>query len=143
MKTLLENPIILVILIGIISSFFKKVKTAQQESRENGKPNPLKVPPVKVEPVRRNKKQQRNSEGQGEQHYPQRKPANNQNERNNSLEQRSTAIKNNQKSVPVKKVIEEVNTVQIDTERLVDGIIWSEVLGPPRSKKPHRSIKNN
>jgi hypothetical protein len=141
MKTLLENPIILVILVGIISSFFKKVKS-QQENGEKGKPNPVRIPQVKIEPVRRNKKQRRNSEGLGEQPYPQRKPANIQNERNNRLEQEAT-LKSNQKIVPAKKVIEDDNKVQIDTERLIDGIIWSEVLGPPRSKRPHRSIRNN
>lgn len=25
-------------------------------------------------------------------------------------------------------------------QSLVDGIIWSEILGPPRSKNPHRSL---
>lgn len=28
-------------------------------------------------------------------------------------------------------------------KQLIDGIIWSEIIGPPRAQNPHKSVKNN
>jgi len=34
-----------------------------------------------------------------------------------------------------------MSTQSINKDQLVQGIIWSEILGPPRSKKPHSSLR--
>lgn len=154
MDILWENPIILVIIVGIISSYFKKMKSEQPENGDNGKPNQRKVPPVSVGPVARNKKRQRAENQRVQQQYAQIKPVNTGNDRNDKLDQRTnnrslvennseSLIYNNQNALQANQVPGELNTIQIDKDKLIDGIIWSEILGPPRSKRPHRSIKNN
>ncbi len=156
MDVLWENPIILVIIIGIISSYFKKMKSKQPENGDKGMPNQRKVPPISVGPVARNKKRQRSENQRVQQQNAQIKPVNTRNDRNNKLDQRTnnrSLVENNRESsiyhshkesqANKVSVPGELNTLQIDQDRLIDGIIWSEVLGPPRSKRPHRSIKNN
>lgn len=35
-----------------------------------------------------------------------------------------------------------VKQVQVDQSTLIEGLIWSEVLGPPRAKQPYRPINH-
>jgi hypothetical protein len=42
-----------------------------------------------------------------------------------------------------KKTTEKGMSVTLDQKNLVEGIILSEILGPPRARKPHRSIAKN
>jgi hypothetical protein len=35
-----------------------------------------------------------------------------------------------------------IKQVQVDQSTLIEGLIWSEVLGPPRAKQPYRSINH-
>ena len=39
--------------------------------------------------------------------------------------------------VKVTSVVGNRNTIQLNKQSVVQGVIWSEILGPPRSKNPH------
>ena len=31
--------------------------------------------------------------------------------------------------------------IELDETKLVDAVVWSEILGPPRAKRPYRKIR--
>ena len=35
----------------------------------------------------------------------------------------------------------EDKVIELDETKLVDAVVWSEILGPPRAKKPYRKIR--
>lgn len=143
MRFLLENPLILVILIGVISSFFKKSTEAQPDKKKKSPAKPIQkqdtpFPVGKNRPVRAQKLNP----------LPPLRPVSNEQIRNEQTEE--VLYKGNAKQSASaheharRKHREETiakKTINTDPQTLIDGLIWSEVLGPPRAKKPHRSIK--
>ncbi|MEQ2526233.1 hypothetical protein EKG37_05425 [Robertmurraya yapensis] len=148
MQFLLDNPLIIVILVGIISSIFKKGKNETKPTKKKSKnfwetvqlPNFDSIPEVKplqkaevyheepVQPVR---------SIQDDYLEAQRKA--------DSLKRDAEELERKIRSNEVKRSIDaptlqEKSDFQVDSNKLADAVIWSEILGPPRARKPHRSM---
>jgi len=158
MKFLLENPFILVILIGILSSFYKQLKGTDSDDKKRkgaipkqtsatsvGQNNPMRGPVKSHKPVRAQSSQAPNRQQRRDIEPPVKledlySDAKNTNQQNSHFNQ--DPIK--RVSAPTVNHLNELEpnnkkTLTIDQERLLDGLIWSEVLGPPRAKRPHRA----
>lgn len=160
MKFLLDNPFILVILVGIISSFYKQVKGANSDDGKGKKEIPKQKP---AQPVGRNKPvrgQMKPNKQVRPQDTQRRNPSFNELESTVKLEdlysstriQAEKSMSSVQERItdsPISPLMNQVENIQsikkksleMDQERLIDGLIWSEVLGPPRSRRSHRSSR--
>lgn len=153
MRILIENPIILVVLLGIISSLFKRIKNDQPEEGKIRKRNPQhpglpsgqhrkfqqadRSKPNK--PVRQQNTRSRSVENTTDQIDPIFVNSNLHASENNQMDY--LAVKQNTKEIHEPASTQKKETLEIDQTKLIDGLIWSEVLGPPRAKKTHHSMK--
>ncbi|MCS0670846.1 hypothetical protein [Cytobacillus firmus] len=156
MEFLLENPFILIALIAFISSFFKKKKeekpvkqtprSIQQEQRtqaERTSPDSALAETLKEE-----YRQQAEKAKRIEEEYRQRKQQAEesmkalQNQRR-AAERKASALAKTASNTNAehRKEPSGAGSFEFRKQSLVDGIIWSEILGPPRSKNLHRSLK--
>ncbi|WP_019154560.1 hypothetical protein [Robertmurraya massiliosenegalensis] len=157
MQFLLDNPFIIIILLGILSSLFKKNKEqptnkrptrqASPTSTESSPPsNPMAeifkefieveeekpAKPLYNEYIDTKKEAEAKIAALREQQKQYAERANRMN----------TQSRMNIETKPI-MVTETTNsgrTFNVEGEKLADAIIWSEILGPPRAKKPHRSM---
>ncbi|MBU8770392.1 hypothetical protein [Cytobacillus oceanisediminis] len=155
MEFLLENPFILIALIAFISSFFKKKKeekpvkqtprSVQQEQRAQAERT--SADSVLAETLKEEYRQQEEKAKRIEEEYRQRKQ---------QAEESMKALQNQRraaerKASKIAKTASNTNaehrkepsgagSFEFRKQSLADGIIWSEILGPPRSKNPHRSL---
>lgn len=155
MEFLLENPFILIALIAFISSFFKKKKeekpvkqtprSVQQERRTQAERT--SADSALAEKLQEEYRQQEEKAKRIEEEYRQRKQ---------QAEESMKALQNQRraaerKASKIAKTASNTNaehrkepsgagSFEFRKKSLVDGIIWSEILGPPRSKNPHRSL---
>lgn len=148
MEFIFENPIALIFIIGAIISFFKKMK-------ENSNPNPNqeKIPEwKKVMDI-----PQTLNEGRRVETRPSREPR----QQSSQLAKEYYEVKSNaeinqptenprkdsafQRKEPSKKVVNAEVDGSIDLspskDTLIDGIVWAEILGPPRAYKSHSQRK--
>jgi Tfp pilus assembly protein PilV len=153
MRILIENPIIIVILLGIISSLFKRIKSDQPEEgrsrkrnlRQNGLPSgqhkksQLADRSKPNKPVRQQNTRSRMVENATDPIDPIFVNSNIQESENNQMDY--SAVNQNDQEILEFESTQKKNTLDIDRTKLIDGLIWSEVLGPPRAKKTHHSIK--
>jgi hypothetical protein len=145
MKFLFENPILLVALIGIISSLFKRLKgnSAEGGNQHTRGPFTQTTQPINSRPVERKRPVVRNTpldEVLQEAKRMVEKTPNVQ-----PIENRTAAkvvpTRNPATPIAPNNGTNKQSSHVINKTRLVDGVIWSEVLGPPRSRKPHTAIK--
>ncbi|KON86999.1 hypothetical protein AF332_09370 [Sporosarcina globispora] len=155
MEFLLENPFILIALIAFISSFFKKKKekkpvkqtprSLHQEQRTQTERS--SADSALAEALKEEERQQAEKARRIEEEYRQRKQ---------QAEERMNALQNQRRDAERKanafakaasntkseyqKQSSGAGHFEPRKQALVDGIIWSEILGPPRSKNPHRSL---
>ncbi|AND41556.1 MULTISPECIES: hypothetical protein [Cytobacillus] len=155
MEFLLENPFILIALIAFISSFFKKKKeekpvkqtprSVQQEQRAQAERT--SADSALAETLKEEYRQQEEKAKRIEEEYRQRKQ---------QAEESMKALQNQRraaerKASKIAKTASNTNaehrkepsgagSFEFRKQSLADGIIWSEILGPPRSKNPHRSL---
>ncbi|MBA4535874.1 hypothetical protein H1Z61_01650 [Bacillus aquiflavi] len=138
----IDNPIIVFILIGVISSIFSKSKTDAKEERKQSRQTERRAPnqskqtqPPRPKPVSNKqapaKKKKIEERKTVQKPIEQMKPEFNHHHSTNS----------NEKKMKEKLNIPEEKSLPSYQSRLIDGIILSEVLGPPRAKKRHRAIK--
>ena len=142
MEALFESPLILILLIGIISSFFKnKNKDGKQKSHEN-------------KPAQKGNRtfdelkdifQEFNRTFQEE-----AKPVVNSEKVLEAKESIQSAYMEKVEESSLPRNVERVKTLpvskasksqpqiqlQVDETKIVDAVIWSEILGPPRAKNP-------
>lgn len=150
MEFLFENPFILVILIGIISSFFKKSKNEPKPNTKQPKSFVESIPKRIQDVLEEFEKSQadpartlqtdyleakKQAEAKINQLQEQQKKYMEKVEELETEKQRKRHV-----AAHVENEIGTNNSFTLDKEKLVDAIIWSEILGPPRSKKPHRSM---
>ena len=145
MEFLFENPIFLVIVIGLISSLYKQLKRGVPEDGKQHPRGPFTqtTQPINSRPVERKKPVVRNKpldEVFLEAKRMVEKPPIKQQIENRTAAKEVPARNPVTPIAPNKGTNKESSHV-INKSRLVDGVIWSEVLGPPRSKKPHMAIK--
>jgi len=168
MEFLFENPLLIFVLIGIISSLFKRVKGEQEQQTKPKRParpeqqqqgptwnsedqmpaepiKPLRTQPSKFDSAEESKEfggipenplldiQKKYEERRRENEYKKSPQSNN-------LHTRSVAS-----TIKVKD--EEPQGVSLDmspeADRLIEGIAWAQVLGEPRSRNPHRTMRRN
>lgn len=158
MEFLFENPFLIIILIGIISSLFKRVK-GEQEQQPKRRPNPPMQQgqnpdermPRESKPLSRT--QSPKTKSPVKDWEPSSVPENPFLDIQKKYEERrreSTSKRNNpqpsyERSKPSVKVNKEINDspgdVSIDlnpeADRVIEGIAWAQVLGPPRSRNPY------
>ena len=155
MEFLLENPFILIALIAFISSFFKKKKeekpvkqtprSVQQEQRAQAERT--SADSALAETLKEEYRQQEEKAKRIEEEYRQRKQQAEesmkalQNQRR-AAERKASKIANTASNTNAehRKEPSGAGSFEFRKQSLADGIIWSEILGPPRSKNPHRSL---
>lgn len=155
MEFLLENPFILIALIAFISSFFKKKKeekpvkqtprSVQQEQRAQAERT--SADSALAETLKEEYRQQEEKAKRIEEEYRQRKQQAEesmkalQNQRRAAERKASKIAKTASNTVAEhRKEPSGAGSFEFRKQSLADGIIWSEILGPPRSKNPHRSL---
>ncbi|TDL82252.1 hypothetical protein [Peribacillus frigoritolerans] len=139
---ILTNPLVIAGLIFVLSSLFGKKKRERQQRRQKEKPaSAAPVPSI----------------DQTANHQPAKERMK---EAIQTIESRYQAAKTdsselgNEIGSPADEMKTEIVTVSkiskperakanhvINKDNVVQGFIWSEILGPPRSKKPHPSAK--
>lgn len=164
MEFLFENPLLIFVLIGIISSLFKRVKGGQEqqpkrqvrpeqqgptwnsEDQMPAKPEPLK--PLRTQPSKAEPLEEKGEFGDVPENpfldiqkkYEERRRENEtkQSPRSNNIQSRTVVP-----TMPAKD--ESVQGVSVDLspepDRLIEGIAWAQVLGEPRSRDPHRTMR--
>lgn len=158
MKFLLDNPFILVILIGILSSFYRQLKGSNSDDQKRksaipkqkpatlvGQNNPMRGPAKSHKPVRAQASQAPNRQKRRDiEHTVMLEDL--YSDAKNTIQQSSLLNQEhiNRGAAPTAAHIDDVEpsnkkSLSINQERLIDGLIWSEVLGPPRAKRPHRA----
>jgi len=158
LKFLLENPFILVVLIGIISSFFKQKKESEGNDRQKRKqPKPF-VPGNENEKSKPffdfGELQRKIEQAQQETKRPERKKAaprkkveetlSTYREQQPTIEKKAERPQTGRLNQPraVQKVQEEV-TIDVSSQALRDAVVWAEILGPPRAKKAYNRRRAN
>lgn len=138
MHEILTNPLVIAAVIGIISAIFGKkskdekqgakkrpVPQAQKQPAEQHKPE--EVPVVSEEnPFEQKRREAENRLAETKQTFK-------------GLERELTVVRS--RNASLKK-----NVLKVNKDTAVQGVIFGEVLGPPRAKKPHntmRSIRKN
>ncbi|WP_336989521.1 hypothetical protein [Bacillus infantis] len=151
MEFLLENPFILVVLIGIISSLFSKAKrggtTGPAQQQGNAEPEPGPYADAGYEPEEKPavpvKEAGRQTLESMESYYQERKVqaeerARRLSEKQDLLERRVQNARNAAGKPEKSTKAEPAGRAAVSREKLADAIVWSEILGPPRSKNPRR-----
>lgn len=161
MDFLFDNPFIIVVLIGIISSFFKKNKEEKKQTTQRSpKPFVERTPKPKPEIFKQLEQEITKYLVPERQEVPTKQETAKKSIQSDYLEAKKQAeakppVLQEQNS---EQVLLEVQGEQyqmessppltvprasfsVDKDRLADAVIWSEILGPPRAKRPHRSVK--
>jgi hypothetical protein len=159
---LLGNPVIIFIVIGILSSLFNKAKGNGKDQqhrrpvRPAGKPVVMNVPPetkreprpaprpVQTRPARHMpvKAEQRTSQATDIQKvYEERKQQADitENRQRPAVSGRLSSDADSGRLRRTKEKPEYSFQFEPDQDRLIEGLIWAEVLGKPRSKKPYQT----
>ncbi|MED1923193.1 hypothetical protein [Bacillus velezensis] len=140
MHEILTNPLVIAAVIGIISAIFGKKnkdekrppgtrsgnqakKQDQKQPQKEHKPKAEEWPAVSEEnPFEQKRREAEKRLAETEQMF-------------NGLEHKLTSAR-------ARKASLKKSALKINKETAVQGIIFSEVLGPPRAKKPHRTMRN-
>lgn len=146
MDFLFENPFIIVVLIGIISSLFKKTKGQTKANPKPSKPFVENTPipeitnfeGVREEPIRTLDTEYRDMKKEAEAKITALKEQQKRFEQKAERMNSTTRMNQSVRSTPT--ATNNKATFQVDQEKLADAVVWSEILGPPRAKKPHRSL---
>lgn len=158
MEVLFENPFIILVILGFIFSLFKK-KDGGNQGHKNAHPKPVHARPIEQQKPLYSEK--RNTElrpaeeklNKHEREYL---------ERNKQAESTMNALKEQQRltekraeliqlaadnpvnehSLPIdRKPIQSKASFSAGKQQLVDAVIWAEILGPPKARNPHRSLR--
>jgi hypothetical protein len=141
---ILSNPLVVAGLIFVLSSLFGKKEKEKKQRRQKEKRSSAESVPLPSN--EKNDKQPVHHESMKEaietielRYHSAKKEISelgahvgsgiNENQLTNQIEAKSSDHKRQQKSAA------------INSENAVQGFIWSEILGPPRSKKPHSRTK--
>lgn len=140
MHEILTNPLVIAAVIGIISAIFGKKnkdekrppgtrpenqakKQEHKQPHKEHKPEAEEMPAVPEENLFEKKRREAEKRlAETEQMF-------------NGLEHQLTSAR--QRNTTLKKP-----ALKIKKETAVQGIIFSEILGPPRAKKPHRTMRS-
>jgi hypothetical protein len=142
LQFILENPILIIIIIGMITSFMKRRKASNEpnpNTQKNAVPEWKKMMdfPQSFEEVRQEYSKPVTVSPTVVKEY---------NEVPKVVKQDNREARTPQKERRVNPTHVETKTqpsISMDPDRdaLINGIIWSEVLGPPRALKSHRQSR--
>lgn len=155
MEFFFENPFLAIVLIAFISSFFRKKKdnpeTQGRTPTEAGR-GQNKRPPGTFEEARDIFKEFSRSLQEQQSRPVPRKATDKQFQRGRKMEEglelhsasdvngaETVPVRNETKSPPIGLKQEAVpkKELEVQEKQLIDAIIWSEILGSPRAKKPY------
>lgn len=130
-ELILNNIVFVIIAIGGILSFFKRMgnEDQNQNQRQNERPRRQASGPDSRPPQQ---KKEASDEIQSENVSAYQEALERISERENA--QNEIKVQKPKRSSDKKKGI------SINKRNVRNGIVWAEILGPPRSKKPHPSI---
>ena len=149
-----DNPIIFIILVAAISSLFRKKKENVSPSKGQGKTiepkkgNPFS--PASLEEVREVFKEVTRS-------FSNPTTSTDRKRKTSSIEEvqevQQQAVELNPSDLTetlhsngpiIQTAVQEKQrdrAIELDETKLVDAVVWSEILGPPRAKRPYRKIR--
>jgi hypothetical protein len=151
LQFIFENPIFIIIIIGMITSLIKKRKSAggsevnQESPKEPEWKKWIDFPQTfeegRADVTRPQREESTNTSKLAQEYYELKNPSGRQSERSNVMK---TSTPNKQETSTRTVVKDEVKeSVDFDLspskENIIDGIIWAEILGPPRAIKSHSS----
>ena len=161
MQFLLENPFILVVLIGIISSFYKQMKgTGEDEHQKRKQPKPF-LPGQTSEKSKPfidfdfGELQQKFERPQTEKKEPEKTQSLSTNRvqevkstyreqtytPNKKVDRQTTGRLNQQPRVEA--AVKTDHDLHVSKQTLRDAVIWSEILGPPKAKQGYHRKRTN
>lgn len=141
---ILSNPLVIAGLIFVLSSLFGKKKKGKQQRRQ--KENPASAASVPVPSIEQTETKPEAKERMKEAidtietryHSVKSEMSELGNEIGSAADEIQAGIQTDSKNSQNERT--KANPV-INKDNVVQGIIWSEILGSPRSKKPHASAK--
>ena len=166
MNSLFENPIILVFLIWLISSLFTKAKGKNQnQTNPNHKTRPTEARTVQrqqaqpmhterqkpLSPVKRLEQMAQEMAERLERDYSDKRklaestirypkespaPVEIQAEPMKIAEVQPIMPHSEEKQLQSSKL-----PFSVEKQKVIDGVVWAEILGPPRSLNPHRTMR--
>jgi hypothetical protein len=140
-----SNIAFVILILGGIYSFFKR-NAAQQEKANPPVQRRFNQPKVEeVETFNHNTPDRRESTRTARTIETQEQPRSMERaERNEVRERQSESVRNfrNKKSV-VSTTKQRKKLVSNSPDHIIQGVIWSEILGSPKAKAPHLSQRNN
>jgi hypothetical protein len=143
LQFILDNPIFVIFIIGMIVSFFKKTKegNSQNQPAESDWKKMLGIPETinDNQPTDLNPRTEMKSEiGNLTQEYYEIKT------KSEVYQPQVREQRRNTRAVPLKKnedvtliTKDEIIDLTPNKENIIEGIVWSEILGPPRALKSH------
>jgi hypothetical protein len=166
MEFLFQNPFLILILLAYLFSLFGKRKKQQAQQQRNSQPRHVqtkRAPAERGSELKRqldtairefkNLTENRQYTEQAESVQPVEQDKNELKEQSENRKPKAQAVKREAEqqkvsvspSKPVEMASEKEEHVSLapTDKQLVEGIIWSEILGPPRSLNPHRSVRNH
>lgn len=161
MQFLFENPILIFLLIGLISSIFKRSKGEEKQKQRPKRPaQPIR--PVQREPMSNSetsipeevdsRPMQRTQAQRQELRKAQPNPQSALLDIQKKYEERKKQEHEASRSTLNRPLIQPEATkesaslessmqLKPEADRLIEGIAWAQILGEPRSKKPHRTMR--
>jgi hypothetical protein len=150
---LLTNPLVWGALVWLFSRFFTSNKKDEEtpkkqpnkrENRPNPKPNPRQNSRPNPKPVMTTVEKKTRNEAKPALQTVQQAYESMKNQATENLEKtrivkeqpKKAKVVLNEQFPKVNRNIKQNNLI-IDQQKAVQGVIWSEILGPPRSKNPH------
>ncbi|KAB2338563.1 hypothetical protein F7731_03120 [Cytobacillus depressus] len=166
MKFIFDNPVFILMIIGYLISMFAKKKKEQPQHHKGSHRKFEQNPSREVQETF--SQTETSTQNEEEKQYADHTKADHAKklqvealESQYEVEKRLHALKKQQqlavkRAEQIKTIIEKPITEQISVpqkekkpslspskKQLVDGIVWAEIIGPPRALNPHRSLKNN
>ncbi|PLR78117.1 hypothetical protein CU633_07605 [Bacillus sp. V3-13] len=143
MEFIFENPIFIVIVLGIISSLFNRLKDSGKDQKQKRPARPQapkqSAPAPAPAPVVVHRETRDDKEMAAE------RLENKYAELKKQAETKLQSLKEKQQAsaerIFPEKEEKGVKALDIDRQNLLNGVILAEVLGPPRAKRPHHPFK--
>ncbi|USK32663.1 hypothetical protein LIT25_19005 [Bacillus sp. F19] len=141
---ILSNPLVIAGFIFVLSSLFGKKKKEKQQRRQKENPASAASAPVPSinqtanQPAAKERLKEAIDTIETRYHSAKSEMSGLGNEIGSAADEIQAEIQTDSKNSQLKRT--KANPV-INKDNVVQGIIWSEILGSPRSKKPHASAK--
>ncbi|WP_052738052.1 hypothetical protein [Bacillus sp. SA1-12] len=148
---IITNPIVWGILAWVFTKIFTskkddapaeqpKKQVNQPKERKDSRPYPTPVKSTSEQKHRKEATQVIETVQQAYEKMKNLQPAKAINNNQAKEQQKKTQVNQKVSTSNAKRIINK-NSLSVDKQKAVQGIIWSEILGPPRSQNPHYTRK--